>query len=106
MGGAQIRLSGVDPSLQANGIIAFDGFGNFFLKGSNVQVGDKLYYQGYRGSLSRRARLQPGGRGGIHFDHLDAFSMLDFCTWALEPNDKVPRLRADPDDCTAATCQQ
>ena len=105
-GGVKVRLQNAQPITQANGVIQFDGFGNFIIKGANLQVGDKIYYPGYKKSDPCHVPpvVNPPDTGSIEFTELDGFSMLDFCTWALEPDDKCGDFKPTPDDCMGASC--
>lgn len=102
-GGVKIRLQNQTPIVDAMGAILFDNFGNFHLMGSNVQVGDKLYYQGY--NKSNPCHVAPlYAMPNPVFTQIDGFSLLDFCTWALEPGDKCADIQPPSDDCMGMTC--
>lgn len=53
-------------------------FGGFVVKGSTLVVSNDIYYRG--------AATSPTVKKGDTFDEIVGLSMLDFCTWSLEPN--------------------
>jgi hypothetical protein len=91
--GGLVKVTGVKTKT------AVDGFGNFTLDPSGLQVGDKIYYRG--------AATSPVVPAGTSLTEIVGMSYLDFCTWSLEPRsvcDIKPPPNVGSDGGTAPTC--
>ena len=101
-GNVKVRLEGVtakDAAVDggAGGIVG--DYGLITLE-EGVQIGDKLYYQGY--NKKKVCHAQPTFSAKA-FDFIEGISYLNFCTWDVEVSDKCGGFSPSPDDCTAAT---
>lgn len=74
------------------------------LTGSNLYVGDKLYYQGLLAKTDVCHKGPTYADPATTFTRIDGFSFLDYCTWSLEPDDRCADLDPASDDCAANTC--
>lgn len=114
-GGVKVRIANVTSVPQNTGTGTTDGgtedggaatgtitdqFGHIFVMGSNLQVGNKIYFRPYqKQEFCFNAPVYPAT---TTFTSIDGFSYLDFCTWSLVPNDKCADLAppsADALDC-------
>lgn len=111
-GGVKVRVQNVtsvpqmaaDAGPDAGGTIT-DQYGHMVMAGSNLQVGDKIYYQGLLKSLGDICHAGPTYANTMTtFTQIDGFSYLDFCTWGVVPNNKCSDLAPPPDDCAGKTC--
>ena len=104
-GGVKVRLTSVTSTPQGGAFT--DTCGAFYLEGSGLRVGDKVYYRGWL-SASDPCHAKPTAAGpATTFTRLDGFSYLDLCTWSLVPNDKCADLAPPSADCASATaCAQ
>jgi hypothetical protein len=107
-GGVKVRIQNVTSVAQQTdagpGVIT-DAFGHIVLAGSNLQVGDKIYYQGLLKSMGNICRTGPVyADTTTTFTQIDGFSYLDFCTWGLLPDNRCADLVPPPDDCMATVC--
>jgi hypothetical protein len=92
-GGVKVRIENVTsvPQDPGTGPSITDKFGHIVVMGSNLQVGDKLYYRGYnKTDFCFAAPVYPSPT--TTFTAIDGFSYMDFCTWGLVPNDKCADL--------------
>jgi hypothetical protein len=107
-GGVKVRLQNVTSVAQQTdagpGVIT-DTFGHIVLEGSNLQVGDKIYYQGLLKSMGQICHSGPVyADTTTTFTQIDGFSYLDFCTWGLLPDNRCSDLTPPSDDCMATVC--
>ena len=85
------------------------GFGNIVAGNPNVWFGDKMYYRGYQKDVCHSgpnyASFDTALKAGTSetFAYIEGFHYLDFCTWAIEINDRCADVSPPPDDCAAAT---
>ncbi len=104
-GGVLVRVQNVTATPQGGSITNM--YGQMFMAGSNLQVGDKLYYQGLLNSLGQVCHSGPVyANASQSFTSIDGFLFLDFCTWSLAPACRCESLQPPPDDCTGLTCCQ
>ena len=99
----KVRLEGVTAKEVAAGADGGAGgivgdYGLVTLE-EGVQVGDKLYYQGYNKKNACHAQPMFSGKA---FDFIEGISYLNFCTWDVEVSDKCGGFSPSPDDCKAA----
>ena len=89
--GGLVKVTGVKTKT------GLDGFGNFTLDPSGLQVGDTIYYRG--------AATSPVMTAGKDLTEIVGLSYLDFCTWSLEPR-SVCDIKPTPavGDGGTATC--
>lgn len=109
-GNVKVRLENVNAKVVAGGAgggeqggIVGD-YGLITLE-EGVQVGDKLYYQGY--NKKNVCHAAPAFASTTAFDFIEGISYLNFCTWDVEVADKCGGFSPSPDDCKAegtATC--
>jgi hypothetical protein len=109
-GGVKVRIEGVTsvPQMVATdaGTVASitDQYGHIVLMGSNLQVGDKIYYQGL---LKKNDVCRAGpayANATTTFTQIDGFGYLDFCTWGLLPSNRCLDFVPASDDCGNNTC--
>lgn len=102
-GGVKVKVSGpVIP--QAGMVVGMYGIIQVDLgNGAAVNVADKIYYQAYNKAVVCHA-------GPVYadvnttFTGVEGFSMLDFCTWDIQPNSKCDDLAPPSDDCAGMSC--
>lgn len=105
-GGVKVRLANVTSVPQNTGTATDDAgtptgtltdkFGHIFVMGSNLQVGDKIYFRAYqKQDFCFTAPVYPAT---TTFTSIDGFSYLDFCTWSLAPNDKCADIAPPSED--------
>ncbi|MFT3764883.1 MAG: hypothetical protein QM820_05100 [Minicystis sp.] len=107
-GGVKVRIKNVTSTPQVNGdggTAITDQYGHIVLSGSNLYVGDKLYYQGLLAKTDICHKGPVYANATTTFTQMDGFSYLDFCTWSLEPNNRCQDLAPPSDDCGTSTCQ-
>ena len=113
-GGVKVELQNVTSVLQGAGDAGADAggtltdmYGNIYVASgaSTVQVGDKIYYQGLLKSLGEvcHAGLNYADPA-ITFTTIDGFVYLDYCNWALEPENRCVDMQPPSDDCAGQTC--
>jgi hypothetical protein len=108
-GGVKVRV-GADstPVPQADpgggsGMVVVGDFGLITLSGSNLQVGDKLYYRGYDKQTCYSGPMFSDLN--IKWTAIDGFNYLNYCTWDLEPNNKCVDFNPASEDCSGVVCQ-
>jgi hypothetical protein len=93
-GGVKVRIQNVTsvPQTVMGMPSLTNQYGEMFMAGSNLQVGDKLYYRGYLKATDfcHNSPIYPSPT--TMFTSIDGFSYLDFCTWSLTPNNKCSDL--------------
>jgi hypothetical protein len=113
-GGVKVELQNVtsvpqgvgDAGSDAGGTLT-DNYGNMYVSNgtSTVQIGDKIYYQGL---LKSEGQICHTGLGYTDpmtmFTAIDGFVYLDYCNWALEPENRCADLQPPSMDCTGQTC--
>jgi hypothetical protein len=112
-GGVKVRIENVTSVPQTDAAMMpsiTDKFGHIVVLGSNLQVGDKIYYRGYL-KATNFCYDGPSYPPTTTFTAIEGFGYLDFCTWSLAPNDKCADLEppsSDVDDCNgnALACVQ
>jgi hypothetical protein len=85
-----------------------DTYGNMYVASgsSTVQVGDKVYYQGLLKSEGQVCNSGVNYADPVTmFTTIDGFVYLDFCNWALEPENRCADLQPPSVDCTGVTCE-
>jgi hypothetical protein len=94
--------AGVQPSIT-------NRYGQMFMEGTPNQllVNDKTYYQGYFASNGTPQQMVchsgPEYTNPVTtFTSIEGFHTLDFCTWAISPNDKCADLVDPSEDCPSA----
>jgi hypothetical protein len=103
-GGVKVALHGV--SLQPDAGVYVDSLGVMTLAGSGLKVGEKPYYRSYQ-RASNACYAPPVFTQPTTFSQVEGFSLLDFCTWSLEVNDKCGDLTPFSTDCLSSTaCRQ
>jgi hypothetical protein len=75
------------------------GFGNIVV-GPGMTFGDKMYYRGYQKDSCHSGPVYASSSETFAF--IEGFHYLDFCTWALEINDRCADVSPPPDDCLSA----
>jgi hypothetical protein len=107
-GGVKVRVTNVTATPQAGqdgGTQITDQYGHILLAGSNLQVGDKLYYQGLLASKKDPCHMGPAYANPMTmFTQIDGFVYLDFCTWNIQPDNRCVDLQPPSDDCAGNTC--
>jgi hypothetical protein len=97
-GGVKVRVENVmasaDPVVGDYGIILLDDV--------NLEVGDKIYYQGYSDNLCHDGPVYDSPP--VTFTAIEGFSYLNYCTWGLQTNDKCSDFAPRSEDCTSDTC--
>jgi hypothetical protein len=107
-GGVKIAMKNVTSTPQTNGdagTAITDQYGNIILSPHNVQVSDKIYYQGL---LAKNDVCHKGpvyANATTTFTEVDGFVYLNFCTWEVLPENRCKDLTPGSDDCAGATCQ-
>jgi hypothetical protein len=106
-GGVFVRVSNVKPSLQPdpNGgtiPVVVGPFGVIKLEGSNLEVGDKVYYRGYDNSICHDGPVYSDTN--VAWSYIDGFSYMNFCTWGLQPNNRCKDFNPPSDDCNGLIC--
>ncbi len=83
-----------------------DCFGNITLAGSNLEITDKIYYQGLLSkSFMKTCHAGPDYTDPAQaFTNVQGFISLDFCTWEIYPNDKCTDLSPGGADCPCTDC--
>ena len=66
--------------------------GHIIASGSNLQIGDKLYYRGYLKATNFCYAGPVYPNPMTTFTSIEGISYLDFCTWGLSPNNKCSDL--------------
>jgi hypothetical protein len=102
-GGVKVRLQSV-TSVPQSGSSITDAGGNIVLLGSNLEVSDKLYYQGL---LMQTDNCHAGpvyANDMTTFTQIDGFSFFDGCAWNLAPANRCLDFEPASDDCAAKTC--
>jgi hypothetical protein len=107
-GGVLVRVEGVTAEEVAAGDGGAGGGGAGNIVGQygvitlkeGVQVGDKLYYEGY--NKKNVCHAQPTFDRNA-FEYIEGISFLNFCTWDIEPSDKCAGFSPQPSDCKAAS---
>lgn len=103
-GGVKVRIANVTATPQGDaGTSITDQFGHIVLAGSNLQVGDDIYYQGALKSTDACHDGPQYANASQAFVSIDGFSYLDFCTWSLEPASKCGDLDPASEDCAIGT---
>jgi hypothetical protein len=88
-----VRIENVTSVPQIDGTGAesiVDKFGHMVMMGSNLQVGDKLYFRSYDTNFCYKAPAYPTATQV--FTSVDGIVYIDFCTWSMVPNDKCADL--------------
>lgn len=106
-GGVKVRVEGVTAKVVGAGDAGADAGGGGGIVGDyglialeeGVNVGDKIYYQGY--NKKNVCHGQPTF-SGTQFTFIEGFSYLNYCTWDIEVSDKCGGFSPAPDECTAA----
>lgn len=108
-GGVKVRLQNVTsvPQMVTDadaGMVAsiVDKFGHMVLAGSNLQVGDKIYFQSSTADPKIYCHKAPVYPPTTTFTSVDGILYLDFCTWSVQPNDKCADIA--PPSADAADC--
>jgi hypothetical protein len=108
-GGVFVRVEDVTPipypaadcEMDATTPCIVGPFGQINIE-EGTRVGDKLYYRGYDDNICHKA---PEFADDLPaFDFVQGFSILDFCSWNLFPQDKCADFGPQSGDCTGATC--
>jgi hypothetical protein len=83
-----------------------DCYGNMYLAGSNLEITDKIYYQGLLSkSFMKTCHEGPTyATPTVAFTDVQGFISLDFCTWEIFPNDKCSDLTPGGTDCPCTDC--
>jgi len=101
-GGSPVSLASVKPVLVADpnggmGMVVVGKYGEIKLEGSNLLVGDKIYYRGYE---KDKCFLGPVFTDTtVTWNHLDGLHYLNFCTWGLQSNNKCADFDPSSQDC-------
>jgi len=108
-GGVKVRTENVTamdanpPKDPAYPIVG--NFGAITLQGSNLVVGDKVYFHPLLNSQKDICHSGPHyAASQVTFTKIDGFVYLDFCTWGLQPENRCVDLAPPSDDCGAETC--
>ncbi|MGK3964776.1 hypothetical protein WMF38_11465 [Sorangium sp. So ce118] len=99
-GGVKVRLAGpLSPILQADmgNQTVVGAYGNITLDGSELRVGDKVYY--VQGSTNACHEAPDYSKTDIEWVRIDGFSTLDYCTWSLQPAQKCADFEPAGTDC-------
>lgn len=109
-GGVKVRVENLgvipqdDPEGGANQVVVGD-FGIVKLAGgSGLQFADKLYYRGYQKNEVCHAGPVYSDLN-MTFTAVEGFSLLNFCTWDIEPNSKCDDLFPPSEDCAGMSCE-
>ncbi|WP_437309833.1 hypothetical protein [Sorangium sp. So ce388] len=100
-GGVKVRLAGpLSPILQGEmgSQTVVGAYGNITLDGSELRVGDKVYY--VQGSTNACHKAPDYRKTEIEWVRIDGFSTLDYCTWSLQPLNKCADFDPAGKDCT------
>ncbi|MGK3995283.1 hypothetical protein [Sorangium sp. So ce1024] len=98
-GGVKVRLAGpLKPTLQGDMQTVVGAYGNIVLAGSELRVGDKMYY--VQGSTNACDQAPDYPSTDIEWARIDGFSTLDYCTWSLQPSNKCADFDPAGKDCT------
>jgi hypothetical protein len=101
--GVRVRLEGVTAvdQGQPGKPQTTDMYGNVVLEGSNVMVGDKLYYvKGSQNFCERGPKFS-----SLDFDAIQGLVTLDYCTWKLQPTSKCKDFEPPSNGCDAEPCE-
>lgn len=101
-GGALIRVENVTPTPVADpnggmGQVVVGKYGEILLSGSNIVVGDKLYYRGYESNKCFDGPVFPDL--AVTWNHVQGLHYQNFCTWGMQPNDKCTDFDPGSADC-------
>lgn len=77
-------------------------YGTIKLTGSNLEVGDKLYYRGYDKQTCYTGPMFSDLN--IKWTALDGFGYLNYCTWSLQPDNKCADFNPASEDCSGIVC--
>lgn len=107
-GGVKVRVGDVSPLPQpdpggGSGDVVVGDFGIIKLSGSNLEVGDKLYYRGYDPQTCYKGPMFSDIN--IKWTAIDGFGYLNYCTWGLQPNNKCVDFNPASEDCSGVVCQ-
>jgi hypothetical protein len=104
-GGVKVRVEGplptVTQTVQMKPSVA-NQYGEIILEGSNLTIGDKLYYRGY---IKASEPCHDGPKytvpamGSFVMDAVEGIGYLNYCTWGLQANNKCKDLFPPSEDC-------
>ncbi|NUQ75953.1 MAG: hypothetical protein HUU21_20625, partial [Polyangiaceae bacterium] len=106
-GNVKVRVEGqfaAVPQMVNNKPSVITQFGEVVLEGSNLAIGDKIYYRGY---LKATNACHDGPKftvpmnGPYMFDAFEGFGYLNYCTWGLQANNKCLDYSPASEDCAA-----
>jgi hypothetical protein len=101
--GVKVRLEGVTAIDQGEPgkPQTTDMYGNVVLDGSNVMIGDKLYYvKGSQNFCEKGPKFS-----SLAFDAIQGLVTLDYCTWKLQPTSKCKDFEPPSNGCDAEFCE-
>ncbi len=90
------------PNAGMPGIVG--NFGTITLTGSNVQIVDKIYYQGLLAQSDICHKTPVYANQSTTFTQIDGFVYLNFCTWSIAPDNRCVDYQPPSDDCAGNTC--
>lgn len=98
-GGVKVQIDNITPVLQGGEVVGMYGI---IQTNEGVEIHDKLYYRPYS---NNKCHDGPVFDPSVTWNSVTGFSYLDFCTWAIEPNDKCADFDPSSSDCMGAlTC--
>jgi len=113
-GGVKVRIGNVIPVGQpdpggGSGMVVVGDFGIIqvtdagMMAGTNLEVGDKLYYRGYDKQTCFTGPMFSNLM--VNWTSIDAISYMNYCTWGLQPNNKCADFNPASEDCSGVVCQ-
>ncbi len=106
-GNVKVRVEGqlaAVPQMVNNKPSVITSFGEVVLQGSNLTIGDKLYYRGYLKASNPcydGPKFTPPMSGSYMFEALEGFAYLNYCTWGLQASNKCTDYMPASEDCAA-----
>lgn len=108
-GGVKVRVGGESTAVPqpdpggGSGMVVVGAFGIIELTGSNLEVGNKIYYRGYDSQTCFKGPAF--SMLDVKWTAIDGFNYLNYCTWSLQPNNKCVDFTPPSEDCSGITCQ-
>jgi hypothetical protein len=106
-GNVKVRVEGqlsAIPQMVNNKPSVITSFGEVILEGSNLTIGDKIYYRGYLKASNPcfdGPKFTPPMSGSYMFEAIEGFAYLNFCTWGLQASNKCTDYSPASEDCAA-----
>jgi hypothetical protein len=106
-GGVKVRVEGqlaaVTQTVSGKPSV-ITSFGEVILQGSNLAIGDKIYYRGYLKASNAcfdGPKFTVPMNGSYMFEGIEGFAYLNYCTWGLQANNKCTDYSPASEDCAA-----